>query len=285
MADELKTGSAASGEALYANIVQSALFTLNEQSIIRPLVRTYDMTGTPGLTAQVPVYPTVSAAGVADGTDLSNTAFATTKKEITASEVGVMVTLTDLLEEASNDDTAAAVGRQLGAAMAEKVDTDLAALFTGFSNSVGAVETEITVDDMFKAAATLRNNKAPGPYVAVLHPYQAFQLKKLLAGNGNTPMNNHDLANEALRTGYVGQIAGIQIFESTVITGPDSAGDGFIGAAMSADALGYMVKRSMRIETQRDASLRATEIVGSMAYGTSELIDAYGVKIIADAAL
>jgi len=196
-----------------------------------------------------------------------------------------MVTLTDLLEEASNDDTAAAVGRQLGAAMAEKVDTDLAALFTGFSNSVGAVETEITVDDMFKAAATLRNNKAPGPYVAVLHPYQAFQLKKLLAGNGNTPMNNHDLANEALRTGYVGQIAGIQIFESTVITGPDSAGDGFIGAAMSADALGYMVKRSMRIETQRDASLRATEIVGSMAYGTSELIDAYGVKIIADAAL
>jgi len=284
MANEFDTG-VSGADALYANIMQSALFNLNEQSIIRPLVRNYDMTGTPGLTAQVPVYPTVSAAGVADGTDLSNTAFATTKKEITASEVGVMVTLTDLLEEASNDDTAAAVGRQLGAAMAEKVDTDLAALFTGFSNSVGAVETEITVDDMFKAAATLRNNKAPGPYVAVLHPYQAFQLKKLLAGNGNTPMNNHDLANEALRTGYVGQIAGIQIFESTVITGPDSAGDGFIGAAMSADALGYMVKRSMRIETQRDASLRATEIVGSMAYGTSELIDAYGVKIIADAAL
>ena len=283
MANEFDTG-VSGADALYANIMQSALFNLNEQSIIRPLVRNYDMTGTPGLTAQVPIYPTVSAAGVADGTDLSNTAFATTKKEITASEVGVMVTLTDLLEEASNDDTAAAVGRQLGAAMAEKVDTDLASLFSGFSNTVGSANDELTVDDFFKAAATLRNNKAPGPYVAVIHPYQAFQLKKLLAGNGNTPMNNHDLANEALRTGFVGQIAGIQIFESTVVTGADSAG-AFTGAAMSADALGYMVKRSMRIETQRDASLRATEIVGSMAYGTLELFDAYGVGIIGDAQL
>jgi len=157
-------------------------------------------------------------------------------------------------------------------------------LFSGFSNTVGAANTELTVDDFFKAAATLRNNKAPGPYVAVIHPYQAFQLKKLLAGNGNTPMNNHDLANEALRTGYVGQIAGIQIFESTVVTGADSAGT-FVGAAMSSDALGYMVKRTMRIETQRDASLRATEIVGSMAYGISELFDAYGVGIIGDAQL
>ena len=55
-----------------------------------------------------------------------------------------------------------------------------------------------------------------------------------------------------------------------------------IGAVFSQDALGYMVKRNMRIETQRDASARADEIVGTMAYGTSELFDAYGVKLIAD---
>ena len=72
---------------LYANIVQSALFTLNEKTVIRPLVRNYDMSGTPGLTAQVPIYPTVAAAAVADGTDLANTGFNTTSKTITASEV------------------------------------------------------------------------------------------------------------------------------------------------------------------------------------------------------
>ena len=283
MANEFDTG-VSGADALYANIMQSALFTLNEQSIIRPLVRNYDMTGTPGLTAQVPIYPSVSASGVVDGIDLSNTSFATTKKEITASEIGVMVTLTDLLEEASNDDTAAAVGRQLGQAMAEKVDTDLAALFSGFSNTVNKTSAAVTVQDLFKASAILRNNNAQqnGAFVCVLHPYQAYDLKNQLTNAGSTMSHNlSDVGNRALEQGFIGRIAGIDVFESNVVTGGDSAG-AYYGAVMTQDALGYMVKRSMRIETQRDASLRATEIVGSMAYGVSELFDAYGVAIISD---
>lgn len=272
-------------QELYSNIVQSALFTLSEQTVIRPLVRNYDMTGTPGLTAQVPIYPALSASDLTEGTDISTpTSFETTSAEITALERGVMVTLTDLSAETATDDVAAAIGRQIGDAMAKKVDTELAGLFSGFSNSVGSGAREITVEDLFKAAATLRANQAPGPYVCVLHPYQAYQIKTQLAGAGNTNMvNPSDLGNEALRSGFIGNIAGMNVFESTVITG-DSAG-AFVGAAMASDALGYMVKRSMRIEEQRDASLRATELVGSMAYGVKEIFDAYGVQIIGDAQL
>jgi N4-gp56 family major capsid protein len=270
---------------LYANIVQSALFTLSEQAVIRPLVRNYDMTGTPGLTAQVPIYPALSAADLTEGTDISSpTSFDTTQATITAVERGVMVSLTDLSAESANEDVAAAIGRQIGDAMAKKMDTELAALFSGFSNTVGSGAAEITVEDLFKAAATLRANQAPGPYVCVLHPYQAFQIKKQLTNAGNTNMvNPSDLGNEALRAGFVGQIAGMNVFESTVITG-DSAG-AFVGAAMSQDALGFMMKRDMRIEEQRDASLRATEIVGSAAYGVKEIFDVYGVGIIGDAQL
>ena len=284
MANEFDTG-VSGADALYANIMQAALFTMNEQSIIRPLVRNYNMTGTPGLTAQVPIYPAVSASGVSDGSDLSNVAFATTKKEITASEVGVMVTLTDLLEEASADDTAAAIGRQLGAAMAEKVDTDIAALFSGFSNVVNKSSASVTIDDIFKAAATLKANKADqnGAYVAVLHPYQAYDLKLQLTNAGSTMSHNiTDVGNRALENGFIGRVAGVDIFESTVIDGADSVGS-YFGAVMTRDALGYMLKRDMRIETQRDASLRATEIVGSMAYGVTELFDQYGVAIQSDA--
>ena len=285
MADELKTGSLASGEALYANIVQAALFQLNEASIIRPLVRTYDMTGTPGLTAQVPIYPAVAAAAVADGDDLSNTAFATTKKEITASEVGVMVELTDLLNESASDDVAAAVGRQLGAAMAEKLDTDLAALFSGFSSVVNKTSAAVTVQDLFKAAATLKAKKADqnGAFACVLHPYQAYDLKNQLTNAGSTMSHSlSDVGNRALENGFLGRIANIDIFESTVVTGGDSAG-AYYGAVMTRDALGLMIKRSMRIETERNASKRSLEIVGSMAYGVSELFDSYGVAIVSDA--
>jgi len=270
---------------LYANIVQAALFTLSEQTVIRPLVRNYDMTNTPGLVAQIPKYGTIAAAGVAEGTDLSSpTSFSTDVATLTAAEVGVNVTLTDIAREGAAEDVAAAIGRQIGEGMAKKVDEDLAALFSGFSNTVGSGAAEITIEDLFKAAATLRNNNAPGPYVAVLHPYQAFQIKKQLTNAGATMSHNlSDVGNIALQDGFVGRIAGIDIFESTVVTG-DSAG-AFVGAAMSSDAIGYMVKRNMRIEEQRDASLRATEYVGSMAYGVGELFDAYGVGIIGDAQL
>jgi N4-gp56 family major capsid protein len=267
---------------LYANIVQSALYTLSEQTVIRPVVRNYNMSGTPGLTAQVPIYPAIDAAGVADGTDLSNTAFNTTSKTITAAEVGVMVELTDLAAESATDDVAAAIGRQIGDAMAKKVDTDLAALFSGFSNQINKAEAAVTVDDIFKAAATLRANQAPGNYVAVLHPYQAYDLKSQLTNAGATMSHSlSDVGNTALMDGFIGRIAGVDIFESTVITG-DSAG-AFVGGVMTQDALGYMVKRDMRIETERNASKRSLEIVGSMAYGVSELFDQYGVGIASDA--
>ena len=238
-------------QELYANIVQSALYTLSENTVIRPLVRNYDMTGTPGLTAQVPIYPALTAGDLTEGTDITTpTSFDTTSATMTALEKGVLVTLTDLSKESASEDVAAAIGRQIGDAMAVIVDQDLANLFSGFSNSVGSGAAEITVDVFFKAAAILRNNKAPGPYVSVIHPYQAYQIKKQITNAGATMSHNlSDVGNVALRDGFVGRLAGIDIFESTVISG-DSTG-AYVGAVMTQDALGYMVKRSMRIEEQR----------------------------------
>tara|TARA_R110000772_G_scaffold6215_1_gene21754 strand:- start:1649 stop:2497 length:849 start_codon:yes stop_codon:yes gene_type:complete len=271
---------------LYANIVQAALYTLSEQTVIRPLVRNYNMVGTPGLVAQIPKYAALTAAGVAEGTDLIGTAstFSTDVATITAAEIGVGVELTDIAREGASEDIAAAIGRQMGDALAKKVDTDLAALFSGFSQVVGSGAAELTVDSFFQAAAILRNANAPGPYVAVIHPYQAYQIKKQLTNSGATMSHNlSDVGNTALMDGFVGRLAGIDIFESTVVSGA-SAG-AYEGAVMSADAIGYMLKRDMRIEEERNASKRATEFVGTMAFGVSELFDTYGVKLLGDAQL
>jgi len=287
MANEV---TSAISSALYSNIVQAGLYTLQEASIMRPLVRNYDMTGTPGLTAQVPIFPALTADEPGDGGDLSNKAFnVQTSKTITATEKGILVTLTDLATETASEDVAAAIGRQIGQGMALKVDQDIAALFTGFSNTVGSGGTDVSVDTMFQAAAKLRNNKAPGPYYCVLHPYQAYSLKKQLTNAGATMSHNlSDVGNTALAQGFVGMIAGINIFESTVIGGNSASSTGtgnYYGAVFSQDAIGYMLKRNMRVENQRDASLRATEIVGSMAYGVSEIFDQYGVAVIGNATL
>ena len=288
MADEV-TSSIVS--ELYSNIVQSALYTYSEQAVIRPVVRNYDMTGTPGLTAQVPKYPAIAASNLTDGTDISgNTAFNTTSITMTAAERGARITLTDLAKESAQEDVAAAVGRQLGEAMVNKVDGEISALFPSFSNRVGAAGDGITAETIFKAVGQLKSQNARGQVFVVLHPFQAMDLKIQLAGAGNTNMANPpQVGNTVLTSGVVGSIGGAIILESNNVgkdTNDSVTGTGnFVGCAFTQDAIGYMVKRNIRVETQRDASLRAEEIVGSMAYATAELFDEYGVGILGKASL
>jgi hypothetical protein len=45
------------------------------------------------------------------------------------------------------------------------------------------------------------------------------------------------------------------------------------------------MKTDFKIETQRDASLRATEIVATVTYGTGVVKDDYGCQVTTDAAL
>jgi hypothetical protein len=44
------------------------------------------------------------------------------------------------------------------------------------------------------------------------------------------------------------------------------------------------MKSDFKIETQRDASLRATEIVGSVTYGTGIVKDDFGCQVVTDMA-
>ena len=45
------------------------------------------------------------------------------------------------------------------------------------------------------------------------------------------------------------------------------------------------MKRDFNLETQRDASMRATELNATAVYGVAELDDAYGVELFFDAAV
>ena len=263
---------------LYTEIVAEALFVASEQSIMRNLVRNYTIAGG-GKSVEVPIYANVSAAAVNEATDLSNTAVNPTSVTITASEVGIMTTLTDLARNSASRNVAGDIGRLFGEAIARKIDADLSALFTGFSTErAGGAGNELTVADVFEAVADLRTANAPAPYYGVFHPKQIFNVKKSLT---NTFVGRDtELSNEAMRTGFVGTIAGVQIFESSNISVDGS--DDSIGGVFSQDALALAMMQDLKIESQRDASLRADEIVATAVYGVSEIHDSYGVKLTAD---
>ncbi len=284
------TGSAITGTGetaennlsdLFTNIIAQARFTAEEQSLMLGLVTQYNIAGQAGKTIQVPKYPAIDAANLTEGTDMSSTRVNTTSVEVTVGEVGAQVLLTDLAAMGAGN-PADELGTVLGNAIATKIDKDLIALFSGFSATLGTAGTEIAVADLFKAAATLRAAKVTGSMAAVVHPFQAYSLKANLTNTMVNP-NGGDLQNEAMRTGYVGTIAGIDVYESAnvAVDGSDDA----VAAVFAPEALAIALKRDFSLEVQRDASLRANELNATAVYGVGELDDSFGVAITADAAL
>ena len=269
---------------LYTNITQEAIFTFQETSVMRPLVTLYPLMGS-GKVAEVPVYPAISAAAVNEATDLSNTAVNPTSATITASEIGVMTTLTDLGASSASRNVGADIGKLFGEAIAKKVDTDLCALFSSFTtNTGGAAGTELTADLLFKAQAQLRTLSVPAPYYGVFHPKALFNLKKTLtqAGYSGTATAISEIGNEALRNGYIGRIAGIDVFENANLSIDGS--DDSVGGVFHPASIGLAMKEDFKVETQRDASLRATEIVASIVYGKAVVKESFGAAITTDAA-
>jgi len=268
---------------LYTEIVAEAQFVASEKSIMRNLVKNYAITGG-GKAVEVPVYAQVSANGVSEATDLANTAIDPTSVTITASEVGVMTTLTDLARNSAPRNVAADIGKLFGEALARKQDADLTALFDGFSTALGDGTGAISASVIFNALSTLRANALDADMCSVvLHPKIAYDLKANMT-NTFANANANDLANEALRSGFVGRLAGMNVFETSNIANTGTAGD-YKGGAFHKDALAIAMMQDVKIETQRDASLRADEIVATSVYGVGEIHDTYGVELHYDSSI
>ena len=267
---------------LLPQIVAEAMFQAQEKSIMRGLVRNFTMPLNSGKSIVVPTYPTVAAAAVAEGTDLSNTAVSTGGATLTVSEVGVMTTVTDLAIRSSASNVIADIGKVFGEGIAKKIDQDLMSNFDNFSTEVGDGTGAISVNSIFQAVANLRANGVPSTDLAcVLHPMIAYDLK---AAIGASAYAGGDLQTEALRSGYVGTLAGVPIFESSDMSNTGNAGD-YKGAVFHRDALGLAMMQDIQIETQRDASLRASELVSTAVYGHGEIFDSYGVEVHFDSSI
>ncbi len=282
MADE--TTSSTISE-LYTEIIAEAMFVANEKSLMRGLVKNYTIAGG-GKSVEVPIYAAVSAAAVSEAADLSNTAVNPSSVTITASEIGIMTTLTDLARNSASRNVASDIGRLFGEAIAKKIDVDLIALFDSFSKIVGGADVAFSAAKMFEAVAELRNLAVPSSDLAcVVHPYIAYDMKSGVsntfgAGSGATT----DIGNEAMRSGFVGTVAGVPVYESANISNTGTTGD-YKGAIFHRDALGLAMMQDLKLETQRDASLRADEIVATAVYGVAELNDTYGVELMMDSSL
>jgi N4-gp56 family major capsid protein len=255
---------------LLPTIVAEALFVANERSIMRGLVRNYSLGQGQGKTVTVPIYPKSTAAGLTEGTALTNTAVSTDGVTLTIGEVGLMTSISDMAMVSSASNVVSDIGRLFGEAIARKIDLDLTALFTSFSAGVGDNTTAITAAKIFEAVAKLRAQgyDTTADCAIVLHPMIAYDLKSTITSTFAAPASM--IGNSALENGYIGMLAGVPVYETSNIANTGTVGD-YNGAVFHRDALGLALQADINIETQRQAALRGWDIVGSARYGVGIL--------------
>jgi len=272
---------------LFTNLLAEAQFAMYENSIARQLVTPFTFPANSGKVMQVPVYAAVTAGDLTEGTAPSAADTNTTSVSITLGEVGTYFQVTDFLRDSAQRDVIADLGAQAGRAIAEKMDTDVFALFNSISASVGTEDSAITVDNIMEAIATLRQAKVTGPLSAVVGPRQALQLKKALYNAGGTVATANNYGASILERGFIGTIGGCSVYESSLVKQDlDTDADAelnTVGAVFSPTALGHAIRGGVVMEDQRQAAARATDIMMSGVKGEAILQNSHAVKIVGSA--
>lgn len=271
----------------YAAIINDDVYDALMAAVVTPqLLDTFDIMNSPSKAVQVPKADKFTAAAVAEGTETPNTPLTTTKITITASEIGIQATVTDVLEVSDIPAAHGARLRQLGRALGDKMDVDITALFSGFSSSVGTTTVDITLANLLDGIYTLEAADAAslGPLVAVLHPRQTADLRTELEGNNAVIYDGRsDSDLSKAQAGYFGSWFGIDIFQSTNVPTANAAADRAGGLFVRNYALGMVKKWDARVETLRWAPIRGFVLVATAMYGVGEVEDSAGVAVITDA--
>lgn len=287
MTSEVTTAAGSAGELVPVIVSDLIVDAAYAASVARVHCRIDSLEGRPGKSLDIPVWPKLAAAGVNEATDLTNTAINTTKVTATAAEVGLLITVTDLLAES---DILAGLGdfaRQCGMALAEKIDTDVTALFSGFSGTVGVTATDLTEALWLDAIYKLEAANAPRPFVSIMHPRGTHALRKAIASSTGVIHSGGPAysANVVDQAGYFDTLFGVPIFATTTVPSINTNTDWASAMMSDRNAIDFLEKWGVRTETWRDISLRATEIAVTAAYGVIELVDGYGIEIIHKQAL
>ena len=204
----------------------------------------------------------------------------------TTAEVGLKVIVTDTLLRQNNEDVYKIIGRQMGDAMARKKDTDIIALFPSLNGGTALGGDNANLQ-LAQASAVIANAKADkfGTDLFVVHHPNAIW--KLATDIGNTlatyPLP--DAFNKpAVKDYWTGiKLSGVPFFEDGNIeyTGTSGHVSGY-GVIADKTAMGHLSASGRSEERERDASLRAFEVVVTEDYAVFEVDDTRGAALLYD---
>ena len=193
---------------------------------------------------------------ITEGVTPDGNKFNVTAVSCTVDQYGDYIEQTDMLELTAVDNTIVEATKELASQAGVTLDTVVRNELNGGTNVMYAprvedgTETEILsreditkdcklrVKDIFRAAAQLKAVNAPkigGAYVAIVHPYVAYDLMQE-AGEQWVSIQKY-LSPENLLKGEIGTLGGVRFVESTEakVFGPEEIADGFTRLTVSSD--------------------------------------------------
>ena len=296
MADAVSDTGASRVKGGLGLVVGDAVVAFNKSNVMLPLV-TSKQAVKGAITVQFVDYTKIASSDVGaatDGADYTTmTSIDTAARQATVSEHVIRTDVSDLAAMGSAEDYTGNVGQVLGNAVAAKLDADLTALGTGFSQTECGAGTALALSHLFGSMRQLRAAGAPFPYNLVLSPKQVWGAKGLsgllqdaaVTGSNAKPMSlMGDKGEETMANGMVGSIAGFNVYWSDQIEENVGSGGDAAGFAFSKGAVGCAIgpQGLIRIETERNASFRTTEYVATGFWKEIEIHDGFGVYILSD---
>ena len=279
MAQTATTGNLENAQRI---IIAAARFTEEHNAPALNLIESFNLPrGAKQVT--VPKVGQMSMSDLVDGQDIiDEEEIGMTTVDLTAAEVGAKIILTDKLVRQSAANVMSIVGRQLGEGMARKKDNDVTALYSGFSTDIGASGRTMSLANVAAAVAVAKGSQYGSQIYINHHPFTVFDLAKEAAATAGTYPIPSGFSADLLANFWSGirPVYGVPIFEDGNITRTTVAATvGFIG---DKSAMAVLKSVDTRTERQRDASLRATELILTSDYGVFELDDSKGAGLTLD---
>ena len=283
MAQTATTGNLENAQRI---ILAAARYTEEHNAPAMALIESFDLPkGSKQVT--VPKVGQMSMSDLTDGQDIVDEEdIGMTTVDLTASEVGAKVILTDKLVRQAADNVMSIVGRQLGDGMARKKDTDVHALYSGLNGgtTLGAATKTMSLANVAGAIAYTKANKFGSQVYILQHPNAVFDIANTAVTASSTYPVPAGWSEDLLGNFFSGlrPLNGVPIFEDGNLS--IDSDDDAVGVIADKSALAVLKSVDTRTERQRDASLRATELVMTADYGVFELDDSRGAALTFDAA-
>jgi len=215
--------------------------------------------GRPGDTISFPAYTYIGdAEDVAEGEAIPLDKLGTTSTSVTVKKAAKGTEITDEAALSGYGDPVGESSKQLGLAIANKLDSDVLA---AAQTATQAVDFEATSDGVQAALTVFAGvgDNDDSPVVGLFNPADAAALRKSARAEGT----GSDVAQNALVNGTKFEVLGVQIVESNKV---DAGSAIFIKVNPASPAIKLVLKRGVQVETDRDIVHKATIMTADEHY-------------------